>query len=133
MTNAPADEMIHTVVLRCQIQIEAMRRRYAPEEEARLRDLFGEPERWGHTLRTMLWTHANAVVPRFSGATTVELPVPCSYDFNVAATKYFHGLEDGEVPLSLLFSGSVFYEDRGRAAPGRPDLLDQGGARSGCR
>lgn len=110
VTNAPADETIHSVVLRCQLQIDAMRRRYAPEEEERLRDLFGEPERWSHTLRTMLWTHANAVLPAFSGATTIELPVPCSYDFNVAATKYFAGLEQGEVPVSLLFSGSVFYE-----------------------
>jgi hypothetical protein len=111
VTNAPSNERVHSVVLRCQIQIEVMRRRYEPGEEERLRDLFGQPERWSSTLRTMLWTHVNAVVPAFSGATAIELQVPCSYDFNVAATKYFAGLEQGDIPLSLLFSGSLFYED----------------------
>jgi hypothetical protein len=111
--NTPAAETIHSIVLRCQIQIEAVRRRYSSAEEERLRDLFGEPARWSSTLRTMLWTHANAVVPAFSEATVVELQVPCSYDFNVAATKYFAGLEEGEIPLSLLFSGSVFYQEEG--------------------
>lgn len=111
VTNASADETIHNVVLRCQIQIESTRRRYQPDEEARLRDLFGEPERWGQTLRAMLWTHASVVVPPFTGETVAELPVACTYDFNVAATKYFYALEGGEVPLDFLFSGSVFYQD----------------------
>ena len=35
--------------------------------------------------------------------------MPCTYDFNVAATKYFYALSDGEVPITLLFSGTVFY------------------------
>jgi hypothetical protein len=111
VTNALPDEAVHSVLLRCQIQIEVLRRRYTPEEEGRLRDLFGEPVRWSSTLRTMLWTHATAIVPAFTCATTVDLQVPCSYDFNVAATKYFAGLEHGEIPLTLLFSGSVFYQD----------------------
>ena len=97
------------MVLRCQIQIEVTRRHYSPEEETRLRDLFGEPERWSNTLRTMLWTHANAVLPSFTGSASVDVPVPCSFDFNVAATKFFHGLEAGEIPVEFLFSGSVFY------------------------
>jgi hypothetical protein len=103
-------EAIHTVVLRCQIQIEAARRHYSNGDQGRLLDLFGEPERWSQTLRNMHWTHANIVVPSFSGRTVVQLHVPCTFDFNVAATKYFHALDDGEVPLFLLFSGSVFYE-----------------------
>jgi len=37
--------------------------------------------------------------------------VPCTFDFNVAATKYFHGLSGGDVPLTFLFSGTVFYAD----------------------
>jgi hypothetical protein len=109
--NAVADEVIHTAVLRCQIQLDVTRRHYSPDEAARLRDLFGERDRWGNTLRGMLWTHANVVVPSFVGETSVEVPVPCTFDFNVAATKYFYGLEDGDVPLTFLFSGSVFYED----------------------
>ena len=110
VTNADADQPIHTVALRCQIQIEVTRRRYNEREQEHLLDLFGEPERWGQTLRTMLWTHASMVVTPFQGNALVELPVTCTFDFNVAATKYFAGLEDGEVPLYLLFSGTVFYE-----------------------
>ena len=111
VTNAAPDEIVHNVVLRCQIQIEATKRHYDAGEEARLRDLFGEPERWGQTLRAMLWTHASVVVPPFTGETAAELPVPCTYDFNIAATKYFYALEAGEIPLDFLFSGSVFYQD----------------------
>lgn len=111
VTNQVRDEPIHSVVLRCQLQIDATRRRYDPEEERRLQDLFGTPDRWSQTLRTMLWTHANVVVPAFTGSASIDLPVPCTFDFNVAATKYFHGLDDGDIPLSLLFSGSVFYQD----------------------
>jgi Family of unknown function (DUF6084) len=110
IANAERDEPVHTVALRCQIQIEATRRQYNEREQQRLLDLFGEPERWGQTLRTMLWTHASTVVTPFQGSTLVELPVTCTFDFNVAATKYFAGLEGGEVPLCLLFSGTVFYE-----------------------
>jgi hypothetical protein len=109
ITNANAEETIHTVALRCQIQIESARRQYSDEEKTRLRDLFGEPARWSDTLRTMLWTHSEKVVTPFTGSTVVDLPVACSFDFNLAATKYFAGLEDGEVPLLLQFSGTVFY------------------------
>ena len=109
VTNADAAEAIHTVALRCQIQIEATRRRYSAEEQRGLRDLFGEPERWGQTLRTLLWTHTSAVVPAFIASTEIDLPVPCTFDFNVATTKYFSGLSEGEIPLCLQFSGTVFY------------------------
>lgn len=109
ITNANAEEAIHSVALRCQIQIEVTRRRYSAQDQERLLDLFGQPDRWGQTLRNMLWTHANTVVPPFTGSTVVDLQVPCTFDFNVAAAKYFYGLEDGEVPLNLMFSGTVFY------------------------
>jgi hypothetical protein len=115
VVNADPAETIHTVVLRCQIQIEAARRRYTPQDQERLRDLFGTPERWGQTLRGMLWTHASAAIPPFCGETTVDLEANCTFDFNVAATKYFHGLEDGDVPLNFMFSGTVFYADEGGA------------------
>jgi Family of unknown function (DUF6084) len=112
VTNIAPEESIHTVVLRAQIQIEVTRRRYTGEEQSRLLDLFGEPDRWGQTLRNFLWTHANVVVPPFAKETLVGLQVPCTFDFNVAATKYFHGLADGDLPLNFLFSGTVFYPDR---------------------
>ena len=109
VSNRFADEPIHTMALRCQIMIDPARRRYGDEDQERLRDLFGEPERWGQTLRPMLWTHANVIVPSFTGSRVIDLQVPCTFDFNVAATKYFAGLTDGEVPLNLLFSGTIFY------------------------
>ncbi len=110
VTNADATEAIQTIALRCQLQLEVARRHYNQHEQERLLDLFGEPERWGQTLRTMLWTHVSVIVTPFEGTTLVDLPVPCTFDFNVAATKYFAGLEDGVIPLCLLFSGTVFYE-----------------------
>jgi hypothetical protein len=102
-------ESIQAVILRCQVQIEPARRRYTAQEQERLLDLFGEISRWGQTLRTILWTHASVAVPAFTGNTVCDLPVPCTFDFNVAATKYFYGLEDGTVPLCLQFSGTIFY------------------------
>jgi hypothetical protein len=113
LTNASPAETIHSVALRCQIQIEVTRRRYTAEDQQKLRDLFGEPDRWSQTLRNLLWTHVNVNVPRFQGSTVVDLPVPCTFDFNVGATKYFHGLGDGQVPLCVMFSGTVFYAAEG--------------------
>src|ERR1700756_1798627 len=109
--NADPGETIHTVALRCQIQIEVTRRRYTKEEQGRMRDLFGEPDRWSQTLRSFLWTNANIVVPSFQGSTLADLHIPCTFDFNVAATKYFEGLKEGEIPLHVMFSGTVFYAD----------------------
>jgi hypothetical protein len=111
VANKPAREVIHTVVLRCQVQLDVTRRPYNADEQSRLSDLFGKPDRWGSTLRSMLWTHVSTIVPAFSGEGTVEVMVPCTFDFNVAATKYFYGLEAGDVPMTFLFSGSIFYED----------------------
>ncbi len=120
LQNADPRETLYTVVLRCQIQIEAARRKYSGQEQKKLRDLFGEPERWGQTLRSLLWTHAIVVATQFTGSTSVSMQVPCTFDFNVAATKYFSGLADGDIPLCLMFSGTIFYEDTGgslRVAP----------------
>ncbi len=93
VSNADPAETIHSVALRSQIQIEVTRRRYTAEDQEKLRDLFGDPDRWSQTLRNLLWTHVNVNVPPFQGSTLVDLPVPCTFDFNVGATKYFHGLE----------------------------------------
>lgn len=110
ITSASPTEQVHSVLLRCQVRIEPTRRSYQPDEKEKLRDLFGEPSRWGQTVRSMLWTHTNIMVPSFQGSTSVELPVPCTFDFNVAATRYFHSLCDGAVHLRFLFSGSIFHE-----------------------
>jgi hypothetical protein len=125
IANAVANETIHSVALRCQIQLEVTRRQYSSEDQDQLRDLFGETERWGQTLKTMLWTHASVVAPAFQETTVVDFPVPCTFDFNVAATKYFHGLADGDVPLCFLFSGTVFYADDGGALQVAPIPWDK--------
>ncbi len=120
LQNADPEETLYTVVLRCQIQIEVARRNYGAADQEKLRDLFGEPERWGQTLRNLLWTHASVVAPQFTGSKVVSMQVPCTFDFNVAATKYFNGLADGDIPLCLMFSGTVFYADEAgllRVAP----------------
>jgi hypothetical protein len=108
-----SDRPVRSLALNVQVRIVPTRRTYGAEDERRLVELFGPPERWGDTLRSFLWTNATLLVPPFDGATTVELPVTCTYDLEVAAAKYFHGLRDGEVPLELLFSGTVFYLDDG--------------------
>lgn len=109
ITCSDADVEIHNVLLQAQIQIDSTRRRYDKQEQGRLVDLFGQPDRWSETLRALLWTHAGATVPRFQGKTLARLHVPCTFDFNVAATKYFYALSEGEAPLEFLFSGSIFY------------------------
>jgi hypothetical protein len=115
VTNTPATEAIHTVILQAQIQIQATQRRYDVAEKDKLSDLFGAPERWGDTLRAKLWAITQTTVRSFTGSTTAMLTIPCTFDLNVMATKYFYALEAGEVPLLFLFSGTIFYEvDDGR-------------------
>lgn len=99
---------VHMIALRTQIQIEATRRKYSPAEEPALADLFGAPPRWGETVKTFLWTHVATMVAGFDDSIEIDLPVICTYDMDVASTKYFHALEDGEIPLVLQFSGTLF-------------------------
>lgn len=101
-------EVVHAIALRCQLRIEPQRRPYDAREQAGLRDLFGTSERYDSTLKPFLWTHATAMVQGFQDSTEVDLPVACSYDFDVSANKYLHALHDGDIPLVLLFSGTVF-------------------------
>lgn len=108
----PDAEPVHAMVLKVQIRIEPQLRRYSPEEEDRLVELFGEAPRWGDTLRPFLWTHVSTTVAGFTGRIEVDLPVPCTYDFEVAAAKYLHGLGEGDIPIVLLFSGTIYgYRD----------------------
>lgn len=101
-------EQIHAIALRCQIRIEPQRRSYDDAESAGLTDLFGGRERWSETVKPFLWTHASTMVRGFTDSIEVDLPVGCSYDFEVSGAKYLHALKAGEIPLLLLFSGTVF-------------------------
>jgi hypothetical protein len=99
---------IHAIALRCQIRIEPHRRRYSAVEAERLHDLFGDPSRWADTVKPIQLATVTAMVPSFTAVTEIELPVPCTYDLEVASGRYFAGLDDGTVPLLMLFSGTVF-------------------------
>jgi hypothetical protein len=100
---------VRSLVLHAQIRIAAAQQHYSAEEQGRLPEVFGEPGRWQNTLKSLLWTHVVVLAPPFTGSTVVDVPVPCTYDFEVGSAKYFHALEHGEVPLEFLFSGTAFY------------------------
>jgi hypothetical protein len=112
VTNLPETELIQAVMLQAQVQIQSAHRLYEDEEKEKLADLFGTPDRWGQTLRNRLWAHANTTVRPFERKTEAILPIQCTYDLNVTATKYFYALKEGEVPLLFLFSGTIFYADK---------------------
>jgi hypothetical protein len=107
-------QKVEAIALRCQIRIEPARRRYSSVEAERLNDLFGETDRWADTLKPMQFTTVATMVPGFSGSCEVELPVPFTYDLEVGSARYFDSLEAGEIPLLLLFSGTVFTVSDGR-------------------
>lgn len=109
ITSTPDTERIHAVILQAQIQIQSPWRQYKDQEKERLLELFGTPDRWAQTLRNKLWTHTGTSLGQFVGRAEAILPVQCTYDLNVIATKYFQALESGEVPLLFLFSGTIFY------------------------
>jgi hypothetical protein len=99
---------VHAIALRCQIRIEPHRRRYSAAEAQRLHDLFGDPSRWAETVKPIQLATVTTMVPAFTAVTEANLPVPCTYDLEVASARYLQGLDDGTVPLLLLFSGTVF-------------------------
>jgi hypothetical protein len=106
---------VQALILQAQIQIQAPQRRYNPGEQEKLLDIFGTPERWGQTMQNRFWTNASTTTGPFTESIETALSVPCTFDLDVLATKYFNGLDGGEVPLLFLFSGSIFYRsDEGR-------------------
>ncbi len=110
-----SSRQVFTIALTAVITIEPSKRSYEAADRARLVELFGEPERWASTTTNFRWSQADALVPAFEGTTEFELVVPCTYDLELAAAKYFHGLAGGAAPLRFHFNGTVFYEtDDGR-------------------
>ncbi|MFB7667997.1 DUF6084 family protein [Kitasatospora sp. NPDC056138] len=105
---AAQDVRVHALLLHCQLRIEPARRPYGPGEELRLGVLFGERARWSNSLNPIQLAQVSLTVPGFTGETEVDLVVPCTYDMDIAATRYFQALEDGEAPVLLLFSGTAF-------------------------
>ena len=109
VTAAAENEPVEALILQAQIQIQAPQRSYNTSEREKLVELFGPPDQWHRTLRNRLWAHAHTTASRFIGQTDLTLAVPCTFDLNIAATKYFYALSEGEVSLLFLFSGTVFY------------------------
>ena len=101
-------QRVQSIALRIQVQVEARAATTAATRRAGCSSCSASPSRWGETLRTMLWTHVSLNVPSFTGQVDVDVPVGCTYDFEVAASKYFHALDDGDIPLLFQFSGTVF-------------------------
>jgi len=124
-------ERVHALALRVQVRIEPQRRRYDDTEERALLDLFGNRTRFAETLRPFPWLHASTVAQGFTGSTTIDLPLPCTYDFEVSGTTYLHALREGEIPLLFLFSGTVF--TRGTTGFSVAQVLWDCEAGSGCR
>src|SRR5579863_2329591 len=124
VSNANPAETIHSVVLRCQVQIEMKGRQCSASGRERLCDQSGGTEEWSRAERRLPWTNVSVVVPQFTGVTTVELEVPCTFGFSVAAAKYFNGLADGDIPVFLMLSGTIFYADAAGALGVAPVASD---------
>jgi hypothetical protein len=106
-----SERPLHAIALSAQINIDPARRTYDDDTRARLVELFGPAERWAATTRSFLWTQVGALVPRFSGSADFTLTVPCTYDLELSAAKYFYSLPDGEIPLTFHFSGTILYPE----------------------
>jgi hypothetical protein len=104
---------VRALALSAQVRLAANKRAYSEAEREGLYELFGAPAEFGRSRRRVLWTHVTANVPAFDGETVAELHVPCTYDLDVVASKYLNALEGGDVPVELLFSGTLFFVGEG--------------------
>jgi len=120
---------------RCQVRIEPTKRAYGEERKApSCANLFGEPHRWGQTLRKhALGTHTKRPWRRRSPGRRRRGPAPCPAPTTSTwrRRKYFAALEDGHVPLLLLFSGTVFHAAEDGSLPGSPKSPGRGRPSSG--
>lgn len=101
--------VVDAILLRSQVRIEVARRQYATAERERLRELFGGEDTWARSAKSLLWALVTSFVPVFEREILVDVVVPCSFDFAAQATRYLHALSDGDVPISVQFSGTVFH------------------------
>jgi hypothetical protein len=110
ISNAVEGEEVYAAALKTQVRIEAVYRKYDDETKKRLLEVFGKPERWGETLKSLFWKSITIPVPRFTGQTVIEFPLECNEDMTAAIGKYMHSLKDGDIPLAFIFNGSIFYK-----------------------
>ena len=100
---------VYMIALTIQLMIDPARRSYDDATRERLVELFGAPERWAVTTRSLVWAKLDVLVPAFTGTTTVAVPIACHFDLELAAAKYLHSLPDGVAPLALHFNGMIYY------------------------
>jgi len=105
----PTDRPIYAIALKAQIMFDPARRDYDAPTREKLFEIFGAPERWPSTTRSFLWCHSTAMVNSFTGATTFGLEVPCTSDLEVVAARYVSALPDGDIPLTMHFTGRILY------------------------
>ena len=108
VVDEPAGALVQAALLQCQVYIDVRQRTYSALEGERLNEIIGERSRWNDTMRPLLWSTAPLVLSRRQGSMAVDVPISCSYDFGLASAKYFRALDDGEVPLLFMFSGTIF-------------------------
>jgi hypothetical protein len=111
---------VRSLTVGVRVDIAPARRVYAEDEEERLGELFGTPDQWDASLGALPWTRTTVLVGPFSEGTKIEAPLPCTYDFDVAAAKYLNALGDGEIPIELMFSGTILYSDEERGVQAAP-------------
>jgi hypothetical protein len=105
----PSGREIQSMSLSVQVMIDPARRGYDEATRERLAELFGPPASWTPSTQGLSLARVSAAVPGFGGETVFGLELPCTYDLEVAAAKYFYAVDDGVVPLSFHFYGTVFY------------------------
>jgi hypothetical protein len=109
IASEPSGLDIQSMSLSVQVMIEPARRGYDEATRERLAELFGPPASWTPSTQGLSWGRVAAAVPAFQGQTIFALELPCTYDLEVAAAKYFYAIREGVVPLSFHFYGTVFY------------------------
>src|SRR5436305_9207889 len=92
ISNNNEEEEVFAAALKCQVLIEATRRSYDEESKANLREVFGDPDRWEETVRSLLWTTVTIPVNRFRKNVIVEIAIPAYEDHITAAGKYFYSV-----------------------------------------
>jgi hypothetical protein len=111
---------VRSLTVAVRVDIAPARRAYDAREQARLSPLYGAPGQWDATLAALPWARTTVLVGPFSDRARAEAILPCSYDFEVAGARYLHALGDGDIPVELMFSGTILYTDAARGVQAAP-------------
>ena len=74
----------------------------------------GRRRSWAPSTSGLAWARVSTAVPGFTGATPFGIEVPCTYDLEVAAAKYFYAVRRWRRCRSRFhFNGNVFFHGAG--------------------